>query len=171
LLTEVPLVGIALCGEALAAIYQISQIRKEGQKMATKATKVTIADIKKAFWRYVFFSQCGWNYERMQSVGYCYSMHPLSKNPPDLKNSRKRSSQPQLYNTNPILGTPLNHGRSYRVGRSRRLVRYHRRFEGRFDGTFGRRRRHTGLGSVQQHHLQHLLKHGSGRNSLAPSWL
>ena len=33
----------------------------------------------KAFWRYIFLFQCGWNYERMQSVGYCYTMIPILK--------------------------------------------------------------------------------------------
>jgi PTS system mannose-specific IID component len=77
--------------------------------MATKEPKVTMADIKKAFWRYVFFSQCGWNYERMQSVGYCYSMLPIfKKTRPDPEEFKEAFiTNLNFYNTNPILGTPL----------------------------------------------------------------
>ncbi|MCZ7552899.1 MAG: PTS system mannose/fructose/sorbose family transporter subunit IID [Anaerolineales bacterium] len=43
------------------------------------AIKLERSDLLKSFWRYVFMSQCGWNYERMQSVGYCYSILPILK--------------------------------------------------------------------------------------------
>ncbi|MEN6298913.1 MAG: PTS system mannose/fructose/sorbose family transporter subunit IID, partial [Anaerolineaceae bacterium] len=49
--------------------------------MATAETekKITHADLMKSFWRYIWLFQCGWNYERMQSVGYCYSILPILK--------------------------------------------------------------------------------------------
>lgn len=34
-------------------------------------------EMKKVFWRWYFFGQAGWNYEKMQGLGYYYSMYPL----------------------------------------------------------------------------------------------
>lgn len=34
-------------------------------------------EMKKVFWRWYFFGQSGWNYEKMQGLGYYYSMYPL----------------------------------------------------------------------------------------------
>ena len=77
--------------------------------MAKDDKKITKSDIKKAFWRYVFMSQCGWNYERMQSVGYCYSMLPiLKKTHPDPEEFKEAFiTNLNFFNTNPVLGTPL----------------------------------------------------------------
>lgn len=76
--------------------------------MAAKS-KLTRADLMKSFWRYVFFSQCGWNYERMQSVGYCYSMLPiLKKTRPDPEEFKEAFiTNLNFFNTNPVVGTPL----------------------------------------------------------------
>jgi PTS system mannose-specific IID component len=52
--------------------------------METAGKKLTRSDLLRSFWRYLFMNQCGWNYERMQSVGYCYAMLPiLQKTRPD----------------------------------------------------------------------------------------
>ncbi|MDK2980323.1 MAG: mannose system component [Chloroflexota bacterium] len=76
--------------------------------MATNA-KITRSDIMKCFWRYIFMAQCGWNYERMQSVGYCYSMLPVLKkmhpDPEDFKEAFMTNLN--FFNTNPIVGMPL----------------------------------------------------------------
>jgi len=76
--------------------------------MATKE-KITHADIMKVFWRNIFMSQCGWNYERMQSVGYCYTMLPiLQKMHPDPEDFKEAFiTNLNFFNTNPVLGTPL----------------------------------------------------------------
>lgn len=34
---------------------------------------------KKTFWRWYFFGQAGWNYEKMQGQGYYYAMYPQLK--------------------------------------------------------------------------------------------
>jgi mannose/fructose/N-acetylgalactosamine-specific phosphotransferase system component IID len=75
--------------------------------MATK--KLTRKDLMAAFWRYIWMSQCGWNYERMQSVGYCYSMLPIFKKTRPGKEEFKEAFITNLnfYNTNPVVGTPL----------------------------------------------------------------
>ena len=41
-------------------------------------SKITMdKDIKKTFWRWYFFGQAGWNYEKMQGQGYYYAMYPM----------------------------------------------------------------------------------------------
>ena len=74
-----------------------------------KTTKLTHSDLMSAFWRYIFLFQCGWNYERMQSVGYCYTMIPiLRKLHPDPEDFKERFIENlNFFNTNPIVGAPL----------------------------------------------------------------
>jgi len=76
--------------------------------MATKE-KLTRKDLMAAFWRYIWMAQCGWNYERMQSVGYCYSMLPIFKKTRPTPEEFKEAFITNLnfYNTNPVVGTPL----------------------------------------------------------------
>ena len=73
------------------------------------AKKLTRADLMSAFWRYVFLFQCGWNYERMQSVGYCYSILPiLKKTRPDPEEFKEAFiTNLNFFNTNPVVGAPL----------------------------------------------------------------
>jgi mannose/fructose/N-acetylgalactosamine-specific phosphotransferase system component IID len=63
----------------------------------------------KAFWRYIFLFQCGWNYERMQSVGYCFTMLPiLKKTRPDPEEFKEAFiTNLNFFNTNPVVGAPL----------------------------------------------------------------
>ncbi len=76
---------------------------------ATADKKLTRADLMKAFWRYIFFFQCGWNYERMQSVGYAYTMVPiLKKTRPDEEEFKEAFiTNLNFFNTNPVVGAPL----------------------------------------------------------------
>ncbi|WP_085830988.1 PTS system mannose/fructose/sorbose family transporter subunit IID [Collinsella vaginalis] len=37
------------------------------------------ATLRKVFFRWYFFSQANWNYEKMQGAGYCFSMFPVLK--------------------------------------------------------------------------------------------
>nr|MBC7243822.1 PTS system mannose/fructose/sorbose family transporter subunit IID [Chloroflexota bacterium] len=71
--------------------------------------KLTRADLMSAFWRYVFLFQCGWNYERMQSVGYCFSILPvLKKTRPDPEEFKEAFiTNLNFFNTNPVVGAPL----------------------------------------------------------------
>lgn len=71
--------------------------------------KLTRKDLMAAFWRFIWMSQCGWNYERMQSVGYCYSMLPIFKKTRPTPEEYKEAFITNLnfYNTNPVVGTPL----------------------------------------------------------------
>jgi PTS system mannose-specific IID component len=76
---------------------------------ATVERKLTRSDLMKAFWRYIFLFQCGWNYERMQSVGYCYTMIPiLKKLHPDPEEFKEAFlTNLNFFNTNPVVGAPL----------------------------------------------------------------
>jgi PTS system mannose-specific IID component len=76
--------------------------------MATES-KITRADVMKSFWRYIWLFQCGWNYERMQSVGYCYSILPiLKKTRPDPEEFKEAFlTNLNFFNTNPVVGAPL----------------------------------------------------------------
>lgn len=77
--------------------------------MAETTGKLTRADLMKAFWRYVWLFQCGWNYERMQSVGYAYTMLPiLKKTRPDPEEFKEAFlTNLNFFNTNPVVGAPL----------------------------------------------------------------
>jgi len=76
---------------------------------ATAERKLTHSDLMKAFWRYVWLFQCGWNYERMQSVGYAYTMLPILKKtrPGDDEFREAFLTNLNFFNTNPVVGAPL----------------------------------------------------------------
>lgn len=42
-------------------------------------TKLDKKDVNKVFWRNLFGLQLGWNYERMQGLGYSWVMMPVLK--------------------------------------------------------------------------------------------
>lgn len=71
--------------------------------------KLTRADLMSAFWRYFWTFQFGWNYERMQSVGYCFAMIPiLKKTRPDPEEFKEAFlTNLNFFNTNPLIGAPL----------------------------------------------------------------
>jgi PTS system mannose-specific IID component len=75
----------------------------------TASKKLTRSDLTKAFWRYLFLNQLGWNYERMQSVGYCASILPiLRKTRPDPEEFKEAFiTNLNFFNTNPVVGFPL----------------------------------------------------------------
>jgi PTS system mannose-specific IID component len=80
--------------------------------MATAAktqTKLTRSDLWSAFWRYYWMFQCGWNYERMQSVGYCFTMIPILRKlyPDPQKFKEAFLTNLNFFNTNPVVGAPL----------------------------------------------------------------
>jgi len=83
---KIPLIGIALTALAVVVIYN-SLTKKEGpEKEAEKITEkptvksnVTRRDLIKAMWRHNFTLQLSWNYERMQALGFCWSIMPILK--------------------------------------------------------------------------------------------
>lgn len=73
------------------------------QVVNTEDRKVTEKDLKRVYKRWLFTSQLGWNYERMQGLGYTYTMMPLLrkfyKKPEELKEMVKVHMQ--FFNTHP----------------------------------------------------------------------
>ncbi|MBN1265188.1 MAG: PTS system mannose/fructose/sorbose family transporter subunit IID [Anaerolineales bacterium] len=77
--------------------------------MIAQTKKFDRKTLMKVFWRHVFCNQWGWNYERMQSIAYCYSILPILKithpDPEDFKEAFLTNLN--FFNTNPVVGMPL----------------------------------------------------------------
>ena len=76
--------------------------------MTTSNTALSQKTLNKVFWRWYFWGQIGWNYEKMQGSGYCYAMMPALKeiytNEDDLQTAVKNHLQ--FFNTTPDM--PFN---------------------------------------------------------------
>lgn len=59
-------------------------------------------EMKKVFWRWYFFGQAGWNYEKMQGLGYYYSIYPLLEKlyGTSEEGARAAINELQFFNTN-----------------------------------------------------------------------
>ncbi|HEX4205153.1 MAG TPA: PTS system mannose/fructose/sorbose family transporter subunit IID [Ktedonobacteraceae bacterium] len=68
--------------------------------------------IRKAMWRHLITLQWSWNYERMQGLGYTYSMLPVINAVYHSKEERIAAIKRHLvfYNTNPQVGSPAIFG-------------------------------------------------------------
>lgn len=68
--------------------------------------KITKKDVDKVFFRWITRAQTGWNYETMQSLGYCSTMLPFLKKVYQDKNELKEivKLHLQFFNTNVITG-------------------------------------------------------------------
>lgn len=64
--------------------------------------------VRKAMWRHLITLQWSWNYERMQALGYVYSMLPVINAVYKEKSERIAAMKRHLvfYNTNPQVGSP-----------------------------------------------------------------
>ena len=55
----------------------------------------------KTFWKWYFLGGAGWNYEKMQELGYFYSMLPMIKKQKTIEEQKKMAeTQMQFFNTN-----------------------------------------------------------------------
>ena len=55
----------------------------------------------KVFWRWYFLGGAGWNYEKMQGLGYYFSMLPMIKKQKTEEDQKKMAqTQLQFFNTN-----------------------------------------------------------------------
>ncbi|BCL80707.1 PTS system mannose/fructose/sorbose family transporter subunit IID [Ktedonobacteria bacterium brp13] len=68
--------------------------------------------VRKAMWRHLITLQWSWNYERMQALGYAYSMLPVIDAVYPDKADRIAAIKRHLvfYNTNPQIGSPAIFG-------------------------------------------------------------
>jgi len=66
------------------------------------------ATVKRAMWRHLITLQWSWNYERMQALGYAYSMLPVINKIYKTREERIAAMKRHLvfYNTNPQVGSP-----------------------------------------------------------------
>lgn len=68
--------------------------------------------VRRAMWRHLITLQWSWNYERMQALGYVYSMLPVINAVYKEKSERVAAMKRHLvfYNTNPQVGSPAIFG-------------------------------------------------------------
>lgn len=69
----------------------------------TSQGKITKSDLRKVFWRNLFGLQLGWNYEKMQGLGYCYVVMPVLRKLYPQKEELAKAMQTHLsfFNTTP----------------------------------------------------------------------
>ena len=69
--------------------------------------KITKKDLKKVFWR-SNLHQGSWNFERMQNLGYCYSMIPVIDKLYDGEEKKKALKRHlEFFNTQPFVTAPI----------------------------------------------------------------
>ncbi len=75
---------------------------------AHEVVQLDPATIRSAMWRHLITLQWSWNYERMQALGYAYSMLPVINKVYKTKEERIAAMKRHLvfYNTNPQVGSP-----------------------------------------------------------------
>jgi len=125
---KMPLIGIMLAVLAVVAIYnylssrigqvETAQAAAVGEEelitgpQPLEETNVTRRDLVTAMLRHNFTLQLSWNYERMQALGFAYSIMPILKkvypNEDEYFEAIKRHLN--FYNTNPSLGSPTIFG-------------------------------------------------------------
>lgn len=84
------------------------------EKVLPEYGPVTKADLVKAAWRHNVTLQWSWNYERMQALGYLWSILPILQRSCKTQEELVESMQRHLvfYNTNPAVGSPIIFGAS-----------------------------------------------------------
>jgi mannose/fructose/N-acetylgalactosamine-specific phosphotransferase system component IID len=72
------------------------------------------SDLRRSFWRFFFSFEISWNYERMQALGYAYSIEPVLRRLYPDKEDYAAALQRHLvfFNTSPVIGAPLILGSS-----------------------------------------------------------
>lgn len=73
-----------------------------------EVVELDAATVREAMWRHIITLQWSWNYERMQALGYCWSMLPVINKVYKTREERIAAIKRHLvfYNTNPQVGSP-----------------------------------------------------------------
>ncbi|MEV6875942.1 PTS system mannose/fructose/sorbose family transporter subunit IID [Amycolatopsis sp. NPDC051128] len=117
---HLPVLGIALVGIAVAMLF-VTFKRDEPALAAPDAAeepaadpRLTKQDLRRAFRRYFWSSQISWNYERMQALGFAYSMEPVLRRlyPEKADYVAGLQRHLQFFNTSVLIGGPLILGSS-----------------------------------------------------------
>ncbi|MEV6646477.1 PTS system mannose/fructose/sorbose family transporter subunit IID [Amycolatopsis sp. NPDC051371] len=121
---HVPLLGIALIGVAVAMLFvtlkrdEPAVVVPEGPagepEESTVDGRLTKRDLRRVFRRYFWSSQISWNYERMQALGFAYSMEPVLRRlyPEKADYVAGLQRHLQFFNTSVLIGGPLILGSS-----------------------------------------------------------
>ncbi len=118
---NVPLLGIALAALAVVIIYFSLKPIEAGEEKAEEEaaaavekakSPVTHGDLVNAMWRHNLTLQLSWNYERMQALGYAWSIAPILKKVYPGKDEYFAAIKRHMvfYNTNPAIGSPTIFG-------------------------------------------------------------
>src|SRR3954470_7824010 len=118
---HLPVLGIALVGVAVAMLF-VTLKRDEPVLVVPEAAdeepaadpRLTKQDLRRAFRRYFWSSQISWNYERMQALGFAYSMEPVLRRlyPEKADYVAGLQRHLQFFNTSVLVGGPLILGSS-----------------------------------------------------------
>jgi PTS system mannose-specific IID component len=98
-------------GRAIDAGEISAEAIDEGSGLPAAAHKVVELPptaVRSAMWRHLITLQWSWNYERMQALGYAYSMLPIINAKYKTRDERIAAMKRHLvfYNTNPQIGSP-----------------------------------------------------------------
>jgi mannose/fructose/N-acetylgalactosamine-specific phosphotransferase system component IID/mannose/fructose/N-acetylgalactosamine-specific phosphotransferase system component IIC len=115
---HLPVLGVALAGVAVAMLF-VTFKREEPAVAAPAADpaadestvdpRLTKQDLRRAYRRYFWSSQISWNYERMQALGFAYSMEPVLRRlyPDKADYAAGLQRHLQFFNTSVLVGGPL----------------------------------------------------------------
>lgn len=84
------------------------EVETSGEQNGSEVITLAPSVVRKAMWRHLITLQWSWNYERMQALGYLYSMLPVINAVYTTKAERIEAMKRHLvfYNTNPQIGSP-----------------------------------------------------------------
>ncbi|MFG1642151.1 PTS system mannose/fructose/sorbose family transporter subunit IID [Amycolatopsis sp. NPDC049252] len=114
---HLPVLGVALVGVAVAMLF-VTFKREEpavvpeaapADEESTVDHRLTKQDLRRAYRRYFWSSQISWNYERMQALGFAYSMEPVLRRlyPDKADYAAGLQRHMQFFNTSVLVGGPL----------------------------------------------------------------
>ncbi|WIV58119.1 PTS system mannose/fructose/sorbose family transporter subunit IID [Amycolatopsis nalaikhensis] len=117
---HLPVLGIALVGVAVAMLFVTLKRDEpvlavpETAEESTVDSRLTKQDLRRVFRRYFWSSQISWNYERMQALGFAYSMEPVLRRlyPDKADYVAGLQRHLQFFNTSVLIGGPLILGSS-----------------------------------------------------------
>ncbi|WP_329051403.1 PTS system mannose/fructose/sorbose family transporter subunit IID [Amycolatopsis sp. NBC_01488] len=117
---HLPLLGIALVGVAVAMLFvtlkrdEPALAVPESAEESTVDARLSKQDLRRVFRRYFWSSQISWNYERMQALGFAYSMEPVLRRlyPEKADYVAGLQRHLQFFNTSVLVGGPLILGSS-----------------------------------------------------------
>ncbi|WP_233225562.1 PTS system mannose/fructose/sorbose family transporter subunit IID [Amycolatopsis sp. CA-126428] len=118
---HLPVLGIALIGVAVAMLFvtlkrdePVLAVPEPAAEESTVDPRLTKQDLRRVFRRYFWSSQISWNYERMQALGFAYSMEPVLRRlyPEKADYVAGLQRHLQFFNTSVLVGGPLILGSS-----------------------------------------------------------